>query len=87
MEKIINALREKIEKKKLNRQISRIPQKLKKYLRFKAKGKDRQINITKPTNLTRALMITAKIRGTRAKILINSKCLGNFVSSNFVKKA
>jgi hypothetical protein len=43
--------------------------------------------MAKPTNLTKALMVTVKIRGTRARILIDSKYLGNFVSSDFVKKA
>jgi hypothetical protein len=43
--------------------------------------------MTKFTNLIRALVITAKIRGTRIRILINFKYLDNFVSSNFVKKA
>ena len=74
-------------KKKPNRRISRIPQELKKYLRSRAKGKDRQINMAKPTNPTRALIITAKIRGARVRILINSGCLNNFVSSDFVEKA
>jgi hypothetical protein len=43
--------------------------------------------MAKPTNLTRALVITAKIRGIKARILIDSGCLGNFISLNFVKKA
>jgi hypothetical protein len=43
--------------------------------------------MTKPSNLIRALMMTAKIRGTRARILINSGCLGNFMFSDFVEKA
>jgi hypothetical protein len=43
--------------------------------------------MAKPTNLTRALVVTAKIRGTRARILINFGYLGNFVSPDFVKKA
>jgi hypothetical protein len=87
MGKIINALREEIVKKKLNRRISRTSQELKKYLRPGIKEKDRQINMTKPTNLIRALVITAKIRDTRARILIDFECLGNFVFSDFVKKA
>jgi hypothetical protein len=32
-------------------------------------------------------MVTAKIRGTRARILINSGYLSNFISPDFVKKA
>jgi hypothetical protein len=83
----MDALKKEIEKKKLNRRISRTPQKQKKYLRPGAKGKDRQINITRPTNLIKALVITAKIRGTRVRILIDSGCLNNFMSSDFVKKA
>jgi hypothetical protein len=86
MGKIMNALKEEIEGKEPNRRISRIPQEQKKYLRPGAKGKDRQINMARPTNLTRALVVTAKIRGTRARILIDSGCLGNFMSSDFVKK-
>ena len=43
--------------------------------------------MAKPTNPIRTLIITAKIRDTRAKILIDSGYLGNFVSSDFVKKA
>jgi hypothetical protein len=43
--------------------------------------------MTKFINLIKTLIITAKIRDTRARILIDSECLGNFVSSNFVKKA
>jgi hypothetical protein len=43
--------------------------------------------MAKSTNLIRALVITAKIRGTRARILIDSKCLNNFVFPNFVEKA
>jgi hypothetical protein len=87
MKEIINALKKKIEKKKPNRRIPRIPQELEKYLRPKAKGKNRQINMAKPTNPIKALIITAKIRDIRARILIDSECLNNFVSSNFVKKA
>jgi hypothetical protein len=87
IEKIINTLKEEIEKKKPNRRIPRTSQKLKKYLRPGAKEKDRQINIAKPTNLTKTLIITAKIRDIRARILIDFRCLDNFVSPNFVKKA
>jgi hypothetical protein len=87
MEKTMNALRGKIEKKEPNWRISRIPQELKEYLRPGAKGKDRQINMAKPTNPIRALIITAKIRGIKTRILIDSGCLDNFMSSNFVKKA
>jgi hypothetical protein len=87
MGKIINILKEKIEKKKLNRRIFRISQELKKYLRPKIKKKDHQINMAKSTNLTKALIVTAKIRDTRARILINLGYLNNFVSSDFVKKA
>jgi hypothetical protein len=43
--------------------------------------------MTKPTNPIKALIVIAKIRGTRARILINSECLGNFVFPDFVKKA
>jgi hypothetical protein len=39
------------------------------------------------TNIIKTLVITAKIRDTRARILINSGCLNNFVFPNFVKKA
>jgi hypothetical protein len=38
------------------------------------------------TNLIRALIVTAKIRDTRVRILIDSECLGNFVFPDFVKK-
>jgi ABC-type molybdate transport system ATPase subunit len=83
----MNALKEKIEKKKFNRRISRISQELEESLRLKVKKKDRQINMAKPTNLTKTLMITAKIRGMRVKILIDFECLGNFMFPDFVKKA
>jgi Aspartyl protease len=43
--------------------------------------------MTKPINLTRVLVVTAKIRGTKVRILIDSGYLSNFVSSNFVEKA
>jgi hypothetical protein len=43
--------------------------------------------MARPINLIRALIITAKIRDTRARILIDSGYLGNFISPNFVKKA
>jgi hypothetical protein len=43
--------------------------------------------MTKLTNPIRALIITAKIRGTRARILIDSGYLDNFISPDFVKKA
>jgi hypothetical protein len=43
--------------------------------------------MARPTNLTRALVITARIRDTKVRILINSGCLNNFVFSDFVKKA
>jgi hypothetical protein len=43
--------------------------------------------MAKPINLTRALVITAKIRGIKARILIDSGYLGNFISPDFVKKA
>jgi hypothetical protein len=39
------------------------------------------------TNLIKTLIVTAKIRGTRVRILIDSGCLSNFVSPDFVKKA
>ena len=87
MEKIINTLRKRIEKKEPNRRISRIFQELKEYLRPGVKGKDRQINMARPTNLIRVLVVTAKIRGIKARILIDSGYLGNFVSFDFVKKA
>jgi hypothetical protein len=32
-------------------------------------------------------MITAKIRDTKTRILIDSECLSNFMFPNFVKKA
>jgi hypothetical protein len=86
MEKTINALKEKIEKKEPNRRIPRTSQKLKKYLRPEAKEKDCQINMARPTNLIRTLMITAKIRGIKVRILINSEYLGNFMSPDFVEK-
>jgi hypothetical protein len=43
--------------------------------------------MAKSTNPIRALVVTAKIRGTRARILIDSECLSNFVFSDFVEKA
>jgi hypothetical protein len=43
--------------------------------------------MARPTNLIRTLIITAKIRGIKARILINSGYLGNFVFPDFVKKA
>jgi hypothetical protein len=86
MRETIDTLKEKIEKKEFNRKISRIPQKLEKYLRPKTKGKDRQINMARPINLIKALVITVKIRDTRVRILIDSGCLNNFVSFDFVKK-
>jgi hypothetical protein len=55
-------------------------------LRFRVKRKDRQINMIRPINLIRALVVTAKIRGTRARILIDSEYLSNFVFPDFVKK-
>jgi hypothetical protein len=83
----MNALKKKIERKKPNRRIPRISQELEKYLKPKTKEKDRQINMAKPTNLIKTLVITAKIRGIRIRILIDSRYLDNFVSFNFVKKA
>jgi hypothetical protein len=41
----------------------------------------------RPTNLIKALTVTAKIRDTRARILIDFEYLGNFVFSDFIKKA
>jgi hypothetical protein len=38
-------------------------------------------------NLTKALVITAKIRDIKVRILINLEYLGNFVSPDFIKKA
>jgi hypothetical protein len=86
MGKTMNALKERIEEKEPNRRIPRISQKQKKYLRPGAKEKDRQINMAQPPNLTGILVMTAKIRDTKARILINSECLGNFVSPDFVKR-
>jgi hypothetical protein len=43
--------------------------------------------MAKPINLTKALMVTAKIRDIKIRILIDFRCLGNFVFSDFVKKA
>jgi hypothetical protein len=43
--------------------------------------------MAKPTNSIRTLVITVKIRGIKARILIDSGCLGNFVFSDFVEKA
>jgi hypothetical protein len=83
----MNALKKKIEKKKPNRKIPRTPQKQKEYLRPRVKKKDRQINMARPTNPIRALIVTAKIRDTRSRILIDSECLSNFISPDFVKKA
>jgi hypothetical protein len=40
-----------------------------------------------PTNPPKALMMTAKIRDIKARILINSGCLSNFMSPDFVEKA
>jgi hypothetical protein len=42
--------------------------------------------MARTANLTRALVVTAKIRGIKARILINFGCLGNFVFLDFVKK-
>jgi hypothetical protein len=42
--------------------------------------------MAKSTNLIRALVVTAKIRDIRARILIDSGCLDNFVFPDFVKK-
>jgi hypothetical protein len=87
MGEIMNVLKEEIEGKKPNRRILRISQELEKYLRPEAKGKDRQINMAKFTNPIRALIVTVKIRDIRARILIDSECLGNFVFPDFVEKA
>jgi hypothetical protein len=43
--------------------------------------------MAKSINLIKALIITAKIRGIKVRILIDFRYLGNFVFSNFVKKA
>jgi hypothetical protein len=43
--------------------------------------------MAKPTNLIKTLVVTAKIRDIRARILIDFRYLGNFVFSNFVEKA
>jgi hypothetical protein len=87
MGETINALKEKIEGKKLNRRIPRTSQKLEKYLRPGIKKKDRQINMAKPINLIKTLVITAKIKGIRVRILIDFRYLGNFVFPDFVEKA
>jgi hypothetical protein len=42
--------------------------------------------MARPTNLIRTLIITAKIRDTKVRILIDSEYLDNFVSPDFVKK-
>jgi hypothetical protein len=42
--------------------------------------------MTRLANPTRVLVITAKIRGAKTRILIDSGYLGNFVSPDFVKK-
>jgi hypothetical protein len=83
----MNALKKEIEKKKPNRRIPRTSQELEKYLKPEVKEKDRQINMAKPTNPTKTLVITVKIRGTKARILIDSRCLDNFIFPDFVKKA
>jgi hypothetical protein len=87
MGEIINTLRKEIKGKEPNRRVSRTPQKLEKYLRPRAKGKDCQINMARPTNPIKTLVITAKIRDTRARILVDSECLNNFIFPDFVKKA
>jgi len=38
-------------------------------------------------NPFKVLVIIAKIKGIRIKILIDFECLGNFISPDFVKKA
>jgi hypothetical protein len=43
--------------------------------------------MAKPINPTKALVVTAKIRDIKARILIDSEYLGNFMSPDFVKKA
>jgi hypothetical protein len=83
----MNALKEKIKKKPPNRKIPRTSQKQEKYLRPEIKGKDRQINMTRFINPTKTLVITAKIRDTKIRILIDSEYLSNFIFLNFVKKA
>jgi hypothetical protein len=42
--------------------------------------------MVRPTNLIKALVITAKIRDTKARILIDSEYLDNFIFPDFVKK-
>jgi hypothetical protein len=42
--------------------------------------------MAKLTNSIKTLIVTAKIRDIRARILIDFKYLGNFVFLNFVKK-
>jgi hypothetical protein len=41
----------------------------------------------RPTNPIRALVIITKIKGIKARILIDSGYLGNFIFPDFVKKA
>jgi hypothetical protein len=42
--------------------------------------------MAKPINLIKALVVTAKIRGIKVRILIDFRCLDNFVFPDFVKK-
>jgi hypothetical protein len=42
--------------------------------------------MARPTNLTKALIVTAKIRDVKVRILIDSGYLGNFVFLDFIKK-
>jgi hypothetical protein len=43
--------------------------------------------MTRLTNPIKMLVVTAKIRDTRARILIDSGYLSNFVFPDFIKKA
>jgi hypothetical protein len=43
--------------------------------------------MARTTNPIKTLIITAKIRGTKARILIDSGYLNNFISPDFVEKA
>jgi hypothetical protein len=42
--------------------------------------------MAKPINLTKTLIMTAKIRDIKVRILIDSEYLSNFISPDFVKK-
>jgi hypothetical protein len=42
--------------------------------------------MARPANPLKALILNVKIRGVRVRILIDSGCLNNFMSPDFVKK-